>query len=254
MICYICQNEVYLPVQIVCFPCYKRNKIHCFTFVRMCVACAVPYLQLDKSVEDRTNVKCLFCAESCDTKLLTTENSYCYDFWLIRESRGANSICPFCVKIIESNVTDHIRESCPYFYEQCICGRVTTKEWMGLHIKYCSHYIQCKLCQKHIKKLDYEFHCFETHDLLLCEDCGQYIQAGEFASHSLHRCPHRMVPCDFCREKVKYCDYEKHLLQHETDIQNALQSLREMSRRLYQQYSIIQKKRSDLFQNFFLES
>lgn len=254
MICYICQNEVYLPVEITCFPCYQRNNIHCFTYVRLCISCAISYLHLNKSVEDRTNVKCLFCSKHCDTKILTTNNSFCFDFWQIRENNFSEGVCPFCFKIVNTNLPDHILKTCPYFYEQCSCGRVTTKECMSLHVKYCTHYIQCKICRQHIKKFDFELHCFDHHDLFLCEPCGQYIISDDYFSHRNYRCPKRNISCEFCDKEIQFSEYEEHLLQHENDIQDALQSLREMSFRLYQKYSSIQRKRSELFQNFYLES
>jgi hypothetical protein len=256
MICYICQNEVYLPVELVCFPCYDRQKIHCLTYVRICVSCAIPYLQLDKSVEQRESVKCLFCSKSCDTKKLTLDKAFVFDFLLIRGDGHSNNghYCPFCFRIISTSITEHIRTECPQYYEQCICGRSTTREWSCLHKRYCCQHHQCSICKEYIPKKKFELHCFEMHDLLLCEKCGQYISVQSFSNHVHHSCPNRIVQCSFCTESVPFAKYESHLMEHEKDVKNVIESVRELSLRLFQKYASIQKKRTELFQNFYLES
>lgn len=255
MICYICQNEVYIPVELICFPCYKRNSIHCMTYVRICVSCAFPYLQLDKSLQDRTNVKCLFCSKFCDTKQLTLENSFVFDYLKIREHQVSGSaMCPLCLKIISTNITEHLKNDCPHYYEQCVCGRVSTREWMSLHKRYCQKYHQCSLCKEYVEKSEFELHCFQKHDLLLCERCGQYISVHDFSFHVHHSCSKRLVQCDFCPEKIYFPEYEDHLLEHEKDIQSVMESVREMSMLLFRKFASIKKRRSELFQNFYLES
>ena len=254
MLCYICQNEVYIPVEVTCFPCYERNKINCFTYVRLCVSCVIPYLQLNKAIEDRTCVKCLFCSEKVDTKILTTQNSFVFDFIQIREKQLLEGMCPFCFKMIQDNIVEHIKEECCNYYHQCICGRVTTREWLSLHQRYCSEYEECPLCKKVLEKKQFELHCFEEHDLLLCDKCNQYVKINDFSFHTNYQCSQRLISCNFCNERIPFPLYENHLIEHEKEIQNVLESIREMSFRLYRKFSDIQKKRAELFHNFYLES
>ena len=38
MECPICQDQVYIPVSIICFPCFRRNEVHCHNFTRFCLS------------------------------------------------------------------------------------------------------------------------------------------------------------------------------------------------------------------------
>jgi len=98
--CIICREQVFLPVELTCFRCYKSGQISCSSFCRVCRSCAHEYLQLDKSTWSRDFLKrCLFCDARTQMMNLDAMNSYRKDYLLMAEDTYNQHLCPYCHEV-----------------------------------------------------------------------------------------------------------------------------------------------------------
>ena len=220
MECPICKDQVYIPVSIICFPCFRRNEVHCHTFTRFCLFCAFQYLSLNISRLHRpSRVRCIFCDQTASPRRLTSlDTALEYDFVL------ANTLevkqCPFCFSSTE-RIFDHLKE-CPYLPIQCHCGFVTLRELQKYHRLQCSHYRKCNLCSELILKDELEKHMFDIHQFMPCLLCGQQVFAPLIMEHQRSFCQHRKIECCVCNSKVAFKDLEVHYQNHVEKLESLL--------------------------------
>ena len=213
MICVVCQDTVNIPVMLTCFPCYRKNNIHCHTFHRYCLKCVFDYLSFHVSCNERKEeVKCLFCNEKCRPPKLRFETSVEYDFLSLQNNPNLyQGRCPFCMKK-EENIYQHLKE-CPYFYEQCDCGHVTLRQLKRFHNIHCDHFKTCFVCHERVHNLEYNDHLYE-HDYVQCLACQKHVKSGELLLHRMHQCENRRIKCICCKSLVPFKNLERHLLNH----------------------------------------
>ena len=253
MICCICRNEVDIPVEIICFPCYKSNEIHCNSFVRVCLSCCIDYLQLDKSTKERDSLmKCLFCPQKCILSSLNFENSYRIDTVLLKEMESKLS-CRYCKSEFENSLAffKHIKK-CEDFFFQCKCGFVGKQKDIHLHKKKCNLYRYCTDCEKYFHRSMWTYHQNLVHERVLCTDCTVFIPWNELIAHLIRECPKRKLSCDNCDEMIPYDEFEEHLNNHEKKMNKDLIYLKTEFENKLVIYQKLQKKKQALFPNDYL--
>jgi len=228
VVCPFCQDTVSIPVLIHVFPCYDKNKIHCFTFIRVCLTCALQYLHLKTSRESRpTSVKCLYCPATCNPQTLSLTNHIQLDYFLPTVSPHVlPTNCPFCFQYT-SSMTSHLLE-CKYNYVECDCGYVTFRQLLKYHTHQCPHYRTCKVCAKTVHERDYFHHLLLEHDHMECEYCHDYFHFREIGNHKTNNCPFRKVQCRFCIQKIPFNEFKEHLESHEKKLYSNIDNLKSM--------------------------
>jgi hypothetical protein len=253
MICCICRNQVDIPVELICFPCYKSNDIHCNSFVRVCLSCSIDYLQLNKSTKERDPIKkCLFCPQKCILSQLTFENSYRIDTVLLREMESKLS-CRYCEKEFQNSLAffRHIK-TCDNFFFQCKCGFVGANKDREEHKMKCRLYRYCDDCKKHFHLSTWTYHQNLVHERVLCTDCKIFVPWNELITHLVRECPKRKLSCNICEKDIPYDEFEEHLNNHEKQMSTELISLKTDFENKLVLYQKLQKKKQALFPNDYL--
>ena len=230
MNCPICLDTVKIPSQLTCFPCFHKTEIHCFSMIRLCFSCAVKYMFLHQSKHDRPySVKCLFCPEICNPRKLTIKNTIEIDFYATTLCREfLPKTCPFCCNDVE-NILSHLKD-CPYLYTECPCGFVTFQQLQKFHQSNCYSFQTCRVCSKRVPKTSYFDHLLYDHDVMECVPCNQLIHYTEYLSHELHKCPYRLIHCQFCHTTLQHNEYEKHLENHLIQLQKISHQVEHMTK------------------------
>ena len=231
-ICKICMEDVLLPVEITCFDCYKDNSLGCSSFNRVCIKCAHTYLQLDKDITERDFTKrCFFCTENAPIRFINAQNAYRKDFLLMGKNNKKHT-CPYCYEFngYQINIDKHL-ETCPDFFDQCECGKVTKRSDMQIHQTNCIYYTRCKVCDLLVREYNILDHYMDEHDLVKCRDCKYLIKSESTMRHSLFHCPERLNECLLCSEKFPVRTIMRHYETHLIDIEaNMLRLLRDYKR------------------------
>jgi hypothetical protein len=217
-------EDVFLPVEMTCFDCYKDNTFGCSSFNRVCLKCAHNYLQLDKNISERDFVKrCLFCMNIAPIRFINSQNAYRKDFLLMMKNNKEQK-CPYCSEFNgdQINIDKHLDKSCPEFYDQCECGKLIQRKDVELHRSNCIYYTRCKICDVLVREYNILDHYMEEHDLVKCSDCKYFIKSTSIIRHALFHCPERLNECLLCQEKVPVRTimrhYEHHLIELETSM------------------------------------
>mgnify|MGYP005704392613 FL=1 len=250
MECPICQDEVYIPVSIICFPCFKRNEIHCHTFTRFCLSCAFQYLSLNVSRLDRpSNVRCVFCEQNVSPRQLTTLNSAIeFDFVLANTLEAKQ--CPFCFRTVD-RIFEHLKE-CPYMPVQCVCGYVTLRELQKYHKRQCSHFVKCTLCSEMVSRRAFQEHMQETHQFSPCRLCGDMVFNPLHTEHRRSFCEYRKIKCSICHSMVCFKDLESHYQDHVGKLESLLADLENVSAEIRAMLSKIREEIQKYFQPLVL--
>ena len=226
--CVICLQRVCIPVRITGFACGKRER-GCNSCVRICYECAMRYLQLDRSVEERkSSIKCLTCSATLDPKTVfkpktVMEKDYlymsmdpCSNYRCIASASG-------CVYQGSQNEIDrHFTTSCPYRFIECRCGElVSGVENVRRHRSKCLFYIRCpvKECKDtFVDKYEVETHLLREHGQMICAhtECRKVVNAEQFEQHIKQDCIYRLVrcPCEDCNLSVRFFDLHHHVRNH----------------------------------------
>lgn len=247
VVCPICQDTVSIPVLINVFPCYDKNKIHCFTFTRVCLTCALQYLYLKSSRESRpSSVKCLYCPATCNPQTLSLSNHVQFDYFLPRVSPHLVPVhCPFCFEYT-SSIISHLSE-CKYMYVECECGYVTFRQLLKYHTHHCPHYRSCKVCAQIIHERDYFHHLLLEHDHMECEYCHDYFHFREIVNHKANDCPYRKIHCRFCSKNIPFNEFKEHLEVHEKKLYSNIDNLKSMITNVEKMLEYIREEKSSHF-------
>ena len=251
MICYICRENVFLPVEIICFKCYKKNELHCNSYIRICLECSIKYLEISKNRYDRKDiVKCLLCPETVNPKLLKRDESIRIDFLTLKDDKEIY-MCPFCNNYegTSLNIYKHLNE-CPFYFRQCCCGTIVQYQInYKYHLYFCSKHKQCKDCEEFIHIDSFNLHMQQEHEKYLCKFCfNYYIDLDEH----INKCENRYVNCFYCYTSMQYNRYEQHLIEHENENIEKIKQLEEMKKQIESQLENIRNYRLNKFNNYLL--
>lgn len=225
--CIICLENLFLPVEIICFGCYKNYEINCSSLSRICLKCANTFLQLDKNIEDRDYYKkCIYCSSLCYLHKINCKNAFKKDFYsMIKDTNIYN--CPYCFAFTDDQISicNHLEKDCPKYYVLCDCKKIFIREDFYFHLFSCPKYSFCNICKKYVNKNIFNNHMQNEHDYIYCNLCKDYFKKLLFENHIENECPERLIVCTFCLQLIIYKDYKKHLLDHRIDLLNNLDEL-----------------------------
>ena len=147
------------------------------------------------------------------------------------------------VVLCRSKMTQHLKEECGLVVETCKlgCGKMTRDE-LKIHVTdtCVQRLIQCEHCQVKVKFCDMPNHlevcpqmkvsCELACGVVLCrskmtqhlkEECGLVVETcklgcgkmtrDELKIHVTDTCVQRLIQCEHCQVKVKFCDMPNHL-------------------------------------------
>lgn len=249
MICYICRNDVVLPVEMICFPCFSVNQIHCNSFVRICLKCAIDYLQLNRgSFERDFTRKCLTCQETVYLSMLRFSNTIKFDFQMIRDATG-EIYCPFCESFTGSGMDlfHHLKE-CPEYMHECECKKILPHRYMlRMHQFSCPNYKHCLICDEFVNIRDYSHHQLNQHNCIPCAHCKEYLPFEELFEHEYY-CLDRKVECFYCKTYVANRHLKTHFAQHELELVENIQCSKEKLSKLFDDLVAIQNFRKNILE------
>ena len=248
--CCICKDELVVPVEIICMPCHHDNYLNCSTLTRICLWCAIHYLQLYLSPSDRDySKKCLYCSHRVRLSTLTITNSFRIDFTMIRMILHHYPFtflweCPFCFeyKAIPFDLIRHIMNECHDYYFECPCEKTIIRRHIESHRLQCKLYEQCPMCFEYLFKSKMVQHMKMTHNCVVCKSCQHYIDFSKLSDHIRYRCPFREIQCTLCLDSVKEIYMETHLQTHRQDVENKLLLLQQQQQDCQRQLKEILQK------------
>lgn len=228
MICHICQEEVIIPVEIICLPCYAPHRIHCNSFVRLCFFCCIQYFQLDKPRRDRdVYCRCLFCSRTSLLYPLSLKKAFRIDMRMIQESTTVDPPCQFCSATFPNQISllRHL-ETCPMLPQECPCGHVGVPNDFESHLPDCSLHQFCRPCQRYILKKEWRIHQTFDHESMECAACGRFFHWTKYSHHMQHDCPKRRIVCTLCNQGYCHDAIQEHYKMHEQVIEKELSLIR----------------------------
>jgi len=235
--CIICLDPIFLPVEIICFSCYKNNEFNCSSLIRICLRCAISFLQLDKDIEARDFYKkCVYCPSLAYLHRLNFDNGFKKDFLIMSNDQNIYN-CPYCFFFsgTQLDINNHLEKECPKYYILCECKKVFIKENFYLHLFHCDKHLRCDLCKKFIIKKKIIDHMHYIHDHMFCNLCKTFVPKNLFEKHIESECPERLIICTFCLQLITFNKYIEHLFEHKTIV---LEEMTELS----QKYNVILDK------------
>lgn len=244
--CIICREGVFIPVELTCFRCHKKNSISCSSFCRVCRKCAHGYLQLDVSVDERDFFKkCLYCPALCSGFFMTADSAYRKDFVMMQNDVFTGHSCPYCehVQGTQMSLDQHLDTECPEFFVQCSCGTTLKRKDYMFHLPACLHHEECEECHKYISLTLIENHMTEEHSFIKCTLCEKYFFYRDMSRHIRQECPERMIQCEYCRQGVKCSKMLNHMEQHERLFEHKFNELSEEISRVLEEYRIFRRIR-----------
>ena len=201
MRCLICLEEVNIPISFLCFPCHwYKAPFHscglqtpCSAYTRVCISCGEIYLELTKTISNRSERKrCLLCPTECRLAELNRNNAYTIDYLWMREHDRLQTVseweCPWCPQkggqsVSRTDLFHHLQVECPNFHMICQCDVVVRRcEWL-IHQEICPHYVFCEECLSYFPKSEMTFHMLNIHRKTQCTLCKDYIPMKNFLHH-----------------------------------------------------------------------
>lgn len=240
-VCVICHDQVFLPVELVCFTCFRMHQIHCCTFIRICMKCAYSYLQLDRSSSMRDFFrKCLFCNGYATIHNLKISKAYRLDFFSMSRDLCQSYTCPFCHKYhgTQISIVRHLQNDCPEMFQDCECGVCMSRKDFWFHFESCPLHTICSYCHEYFYISDLDDHCLDVHNMSKCTFCKAFIHINGYEHHLTHDCPDRLVSCDICNKWIKMLQFHEHMEEHEEE---ALNEIRSLKSRLWQWMQTIRR-------------
>lgn len=240
--CTICLENVFIPVELLTFPCSKNNRINCYSFHRICEKCAIHFLELDKQNSDRKKeIKCLFCDEKINPQLLT-QKPYKKDFLLMSMDNKIYNCqyCEFKGKHLEMN--NHLETVCMNYPLECLCG-IKDKRVVILsdeHKITCSFYKMCFVCQSLFPVHEFNNHLLTIHSMYECNVCGKPT-IKDILDHIQNECSHRIIHCNHCSSNVIAYTYLDHLIDHTRDCKIRIELIKDIMAKeleIYHRYKI----------------
>lgn len=68
----------------------------------------------------------------------------------------------------------------------------------------------CEICQDVFEKSRKEEHIQNFHSKILCNECGQEMEARLLENHTKNECPRRIVQCQYCPLQMPYNEKFEH--------------------------------------------
>jgi hypothetical protein len=218
--CVICREELFIPVEMTCFQCYKKNQVSCSSFCRVCRKCAHRYLQLDRPLEHRDLLKrCLYCQALSSSADLSADTAYRKDYLLIGADSSTGHSCPYCSEFSGTQlaIDQHLDTHCPEMMILCACGRTKARRELEAHFTECSHRQLCSLCSVYLLESEKEEHMMHVHHYMKCTLCEAYVAYQGMTAHIMDECPFRMVHCEYCHGAVQHRRLPAHMEDHENE-------------------------------------
>ena len=270
--CVICQENVFLPVIINCFPCYSKNEIHCYSMNRQCFRCVCDYLQVFRENRELFR-KCLFCPNTLflDETNLHYNDIFSFDFYLMKQDRNNSYFCPLCKEACKEEsckeesckeesckeecqqqdtrmnqirkgtqieIYRHMEIDCPFFPLFCLCKKYFFRHEIDSHKKKCIHFFYCFYCHVFLPSHEKKIHLIHSHSFMECPQCLELFPKDQIDSHLREKCPHRLVSCNLCFQSVSYSKIHIHLIKHGEDLHRELILNQEKHQQLLRSFSI----------------
>lgn len=239
--CTICLDEVFIPVEMTAFHCSASSERNCYSFKRMCLECAVHYLELDRPPSHRSfQKKCLFCDAKASPAdfVMSPMGSRCTEGYkkdyLFMSMDPRTLTCKYCKEFTGSHLDmeKHVEKHCGQRPMDCFCGFRGCKIDMESeeHRKTCCFFRECLICRDYVAVNDHEMHLAKEHDMIFCEQC-QKPTTLSLEEHKKSECAMRMMECRHCRKSLLANAYMDHLTEHAKQCKLRLALLRDMKNR-----------------------
>lgn len=228
--CYICHEDIRVPVRFTCFPCKNEpGQPSCNSITRVCLLCAREYLQLNKKRSERTfSRKCLTCPATVRCSELCAINSYEKDFFMMSHDPKNNYPCFYetdgCdFQGSQNNLDHHIQSECRFRIISCrYCWAYYPATNEKTHVSQCPNYFQCLYCAEHVPVSEEKEHFLKIHKQRQCAYCQRYIGSHEYDKHACE-CPERPHECVSCHLPIPRRRMYDHLIE---DIVSCEQTIR----------------------------
>ena len=223
-ICAICMENVFLPVELISFDCFRDNQINCSSLTRCCRKCVHDFLQLDTDSFERDFVRrCLFCPGLAHPRFLNHCNAYRKDFMLMKQDVHVYH-CPYCHDMSGTQITinRHLETDCEMIPVQWLCGHITIRKEKEDHVASCEYYTKCQFCEEYMIQSELKPHMLNDHNLIECALCRTILPRLLMNHHMTYQCPERRDTCEVCHEEFRHDEihqhYETHLKKIETEV------------------------------------
>ena len=234
--CMICQQELRLPAQIVCFPCYHQpnGEPGCNTAKRYCTPCIREYLQLNIPKNQRVvSKKCILCPQKVNPRYLgDSKTVYIKDYFTMANDTRKDYSCfhahKGCTFTGNQNELDrHMKRVCLYRTSSCKCGKFYIAKDEVAHRQACPYFKECSQCQEAIPIDKLSDHLFEQHGLVKCAhvECDHLSTTDKHQEHMNKLCKFRHVVCKYCKVFTRATDLVNHVLEHIRGEQRDIQEL-----------------------------
>jgi hypothetical protein len=243
-------ENAFLPVEMICFPCYKNNTVNCSTFSRVCLTCTFSYLQLNLALEEREFYKkCLFCPSQTCLHEINHENSFKFDFPLMIADQKKNHTCPFCTIYMGTQIEifHHIERFCPLMFIECSCSTIIQRRHQHIHLEDCIMHIKCRLCLEHsnriefYKKNEFKDHMKDVHHIRYCNLCNEFINEVSYNQHIESKCPERIIICTYCIQMIRAKEFNTHVYGHLDSVKKELEESIENHNEILERYNKIKR-------------
>lgn len=218
--CYICHENVRIPVRFICFHCKQvPNQPSCNSMTRVCLSCAREYLQLNKRRSERiTTRKCLTCPARVRCADLCASNAYEKDYILMKYDERTDYKCfhehDGCTFKGTQNQLNYHTQNCPYRIISCrLCKMYFPANTEQDHNRSCQQRRQCSQCGDFIAYTEMISHYDVVHQFKPCHYCNHFIHTDQYNDH--HKiCPYVPHECIYCKDLVQKCQMTQHLYFH----------------------------------------
>lgn len=234
--CLLCQSDLRIPAQIICFPCSRsvNGEPGCNAAKRYCVPCIRKYLELNTPKENRSlSKKCLFCPSKVNPRLLGTfDQVYSKDYFTMSQDTRIDYTCfhddkGCAFKGSQNELDRHLKRDCIYRTSSCKCKKFYIAQYEAEHRQDCPYFKECPKCKQMISIDMLSAHLFEEHDLVKCAhtECNDLLATNKQCDHMEKQCKFRMVVCKHCKKCTRATDLASHVLDHIRGEQRNIQEL-----------------------------
>ena len=240
--CAICLNLLHQPVNLA-------TCSHTF-----CLRC------LQANVKDNSSPKCPQCNTLFTNTIVSVlSTADCINGFCNFQLSKLKVSCPHCrewtgmLGVDRANITAHYSE-CSQLPVSCSlgCGELIPRRDLAAHrADQCSQrLVECKLCDMQLvfellaSRLIGDKECTNCH--LCAQSCGQSVLDSSADDHVANRCPHRLVECPICNERVEQRHLEHHMQANLVAHLSALAAIKADNAALRQQVADVQQSVTSL--------
>lgn len=223
VICSICHENVRVPVRFTCFSCKDQEGRSCNSVLRVCLFCAIGYLDLYTEQTLRAyERKCILCSQVCSPRSMNPHRAFEKDYlWMNLDPNVYSCFystegCSF--QGTQNELDRHLTKECEFRYEYCEdCFQPFPVKQQEFHRSNCLARTKCPSCSDFILLTDLHSHLITEHDMMYCIDCKDLIPIGSLDDHQLS-CPCKRIKCRHCQRKIEQKRYWLHLRRHFDEI------------------------------------